>query len=105
MGGSQWAVELGPKWTSTVRVNNRMVDHRTAELVEDTRLLVRAALVRRVLLEQVEASVTSYEDIAAAVRRAGRAAAGGGVAEIEGELVGLDGVRAAGGDRASAPTR
>ena len=94
MGGSQWAVELGPKWTSTVQVNNRMVDHRTTELVEDTRLLVRAALVRRVLLEQVEASVTSYQDIAEAVRRAGRAAASGGVAEIEGELVGLDGVRA-----------
>jgi Zn-dependent protease with chaperone function len=92
VGGSQWAVELGPTWTSQVTVNGRLVDRRTKELVEDTRLLVRAALVRRVLLEHDEASVTSYQDLAAEVRRAGRAAASGGTADIDGELVGLEGV-------------
>jgi Zn-dependent protease with chaperone function len=92
VGGSQWAVELGPTWTSQVSVNGRLVDQRTSELVEDTRLLVRAALVRRVLLEHDEASVASYQEVAAAVRRAGRAAATGGSAEIHGELVGLEGV-------------
>ncbi|MBA2283108.1 MAG: DUF2510 domain-containing protein [Acidimicrobiia bacterium] len=36
--------------------------------------------------------MTSYEDIAATVRNAGRAAASGAAAVVEGELVGLQGV-------------
>jgi Zn-dependent protease with chaperone function len=91
-GGAQWAIEIGPKWTSQMKVNGRLVDTRTAAMVDDTRLLVRAGLVRRVCLDGGEASLLSYRDIAAAVRSAGRAAAQGESALIEGELVGLDGV-------------
>ncbi len=91
-GGSQWAIELGFPWTSHTTVNGRLVDQRTSAMVDDARLLLRAGLVRRVCLEGADASVASYQEVAANIRRAGRAAATGGAAEIEGELVGLEGV-------------
>lgn len=94
LGGTEaaWAVPLGPRWTTTTKVNGRVTSRKTAELVGDTALLVRAALVRRVCLDGEEADLVSYGDVQAAVRRAGRAAATGGAAEVEGVLVGEHGV-------------
>lgn len=92
VGGTAWVVPVGLNWSSQTMVNGRVVDKRTAAMVEDTRLLVRAGLVRRVCLEGAEASLASYDEVTEHVRAAGQAAAQGGVAWIEGELVGLEGV-------------
>jgi hypothetical protein len=48
--------------------------------------------VRRMCLEGGARSLASRAQVVEAVRRAGQAAAMGGVAEVEGVLVGLDGV-------------
>jgi hypothetical protein len=90
-GMVRWAVPVGVPWESTTRVNGRLVDRRSKELVEDTKLLVRAGLVRRVCLEGGEATLASWEAVADSVRRAGRAAATGGTVVVEGETIGLHG--------------
>ena len=76
----------------TTTVNGRVTDQRTAEQVDDVNLLVRAGLVRRMCLEGGDRSLASRAQVVEAVRRAGRAAAVGGAAEVEGVLVGLEGV-------------
>lgn len=91
-GMTRWAVPPSLPWTSTTTVNGRTTDTRSAEQVADVNLLVRAGLVRRVCLEGGEASLANRSAIVDAVRRAGRAAAAGGAAEVEGVLVGLQGV-------------
>jgi hypothetical protein len=91
-GASRWAVPPTMPWTMTTTVNDRVTDTRTAEQVEDVHLLVRAGLVRRMCLEGGERSLASRSQVVDAVRRAGRAAAQGGAAEVEGVLVGLEGV-------------
>jgi hypothetical protein len=90
-GASRWAVAPTMPWTMTTTVNNRVTDTRTAEQVEDVNLLVRAGLVRRICLEGGERSLACRSQVVDAVRRAGRAAAKGGAAEVEGVLVGLQG--------------
>ena len=92
-GTTRWAVPVGVPFTSETRVNGRLVDRRSRELVEDAKLLVRAGLVRRVCLQGEPATLSAWKHAAAAVRSAGRAAAVGGVATIEGEQVGLDGTQ------------
>ena len=92
-GTTRWAVPVGVPFTSETRINGRLVDRRSRELVEDAKLLVRAGLVRRVCLQGERASLSAWKHAAAAVRSAGRAAATGGAATIEGEQVGLDGTR------------
>ncbi|HET6663462.1 MAG TPA: DUF2510 domain-containing protein [Acidimicrobiales bacterium] len=91
-GASAWAIPPGMPWTMTTSVNGRVTDQRTAEQVDDVNLLVRAGLVRRICVEGGERSLASRAAVVEAVRRAGRAAAAGGIAEVEGMLVGLDGV-------------
>lgn len=98
-GGSRWAVAVGPQWSMTTTVNGRTTDTRTAEQVEDVNLLVRAGLVRRVCLEGADATLGCRAELVDAVRRAGRAAAQGGVVEVEGVFVGLQGVVAVRGDQ------
>lgn len=90
-GMTRWAVPPSMPWTMTTTVNGRTTDQRTAEQVEDVNLLVRAGLVRRVCLEGGESSLACRSQVVDAVRRAGRAAAMGGAAEVEGVLVGLGG--------------
>lgn len=92
VGASRWAVPPTMPWTMTTSVNGRVTDQRTAEQVADVNLLVRAGLVRRICLEGGDRSLASRSEVVEAVRRAGRAAAVGGVAEVEGVLVGLEGV-------------
>jgi Zn-dependent protease with chaperone function len=91
-GASAWAIPPGMPWTMTTSVNGRVTDQRTAEQVDDVNLLVRAGLVRRICVEGGERSLASRATVVEAVRRAGRAAAAGGIAEVEGMLVGLGGV-------------
>jgi hypothetical protein len=91
-GASAWAIPPGMPWTMTTSVNGRVTDQRTAEQVDDVNLLVRAGLVRRICIEGGERSLASRAAVVDAVRRAGRAAAAGGIAEVEGMLVGLEGV-------------
>jgi Zn-dependent protease with chaperone function len=92
IGASRWAVPPTVPWTMTTSVNGRVTDQRTAEQVADVNLLVRAGLVRRICLEGGDRSLASRSQVVEAVRRAGGAAAVGGVAEVEGVLVGLEGV-------------
>ena len=92
-GTTRWAVPVGIPFTSETRVNGRLVDRRSRELVEDAKLLVRAGLVHRVCLQGEPATLAAWRNTAAAVRAAGRAAARGESATIEGEQVGLDGTR------------
>ena len=91
-GTNRWAVPPTMPWTMTTSVNGRVTDQRTAEQVADVNLLVRAGLVRRICLEGGDRSLASRSEVVAAVRRAGQAAAVGAVAEVEGVLVGLEGV-------------
>jgi Zn-dependent protease with chaperone function len=91
-GADRWAVPPTMPWTMTTSVNGRVTDQRTAEQVADVNLLVRAGLVRRICLEGGDRSLASRSQVVEAVRRAGQAAAAGGVAEVEGVLVGLEGV-------------
>jgi Zn-dependent protease with chaperone function len=90
-GTTRWAVPVGIPFTSTTEINGRVVDQRTRELVEDAKLLVRAGLVRRVCLGGEPATLASWQSARDAVRAAGRAAARGGTALVEGEQVGLHG--------------
>ena len=90
-GATRWAIPPTMPWTMTTSVNDRVTDQRTAEQVEDVNLLVRAGLVRRICLEGGEQSLACRSEVVGAVRRAGRAAAMGGAAEVEGVLVGLQG--------------
>jgi hypothetical protein len=90
-GTTRWAVPVGIPFTSETRINGRLVDQRSRELVEDAKLLVRAGLVHRVCLGGEPATLASWKGAADAVRRAGRAAAVGGSAVVEGELVGIGG--------------
>ncbi len=90
-GTTGWAVPVGIPFTSETRINGRLVDQRTRELVEDAKLLVRAGLVRRVCLGGEPATLASWRSARDAVRSAGRAAARGGTAVVEGEHVGLHG--------------
>jgi hypothetical protein len=102
-GASRWAIPPTMPWTMTTTINGRVTDQRTAEQVDDVNLLVRAGLVRRICLEGAERSLASRAVVVDAVRRAGRAAAAGGVAEVEGVLVGLGGVVGPAGASAGAP--
>lgn len=91
-GTSRWAVPPTLPWTMTVEVNDRVTEQRTAEQVGDVHLLVRAGLVRRMCLEGGDRSLATRAHVVEAVRRAGAAAAQGRLAEVEGVLVGLQGV-------------
>jgi len=87
-----WLVPVSQGWTTTTEVNGRVTSKRSAELDEDIALLLRAALVRRVCLEQQDADLTTYRDIKGYLRAAGQAAARGRTIAVDGVQVGLHGV-------------
>ena len=91
-GTTRWAIPPDVHWTMTTSVNDRVTDKRTTEQVEDVNLLVRASLVRRICIEGGPRSLACRSEVVDAVRRAGRAAATGGVTVVDGMVVGLHGV-------------
>ena len=91
-GTTRWAIPPELRYVITTSTNQRVTDKRTSSQIEDVNLLVRASLVRRICIEGGSRSLASRSEVVEALRRAGRAAADGGVAIVDGMAVGLHGV-------------